>query len=160
MLGGLTWLLLMATAAAYQFAPCLPCHARVEVLRRSTSVVAKDRIDDHIQTRWEQLIGRAATERIATVAGDETMEETARTIRDGKLAERDTRKWCLDRCLATGYCDAVEDLLEMTTEQVRKFCEECASLDECELDIDRADVYMSHIHRAAMEADGSEGHFD
>ena len=42
------------------------------------------------------------------------------------------RGWCADRCLATGYCDAVEDLLDLTTEQVKQFCNEC-STDECEL---------------------------
>jgi hypothetical protein len=60
--------------------------------------------------------------------------ELMQEVRDRKLAEKDTRRWCLDRCLATGYCDAVEDLLAMTTAQVKQFCTSCASLeDECEL---------------------------
>ena len=35
--------------------------------------------------------------------------------RDKRLAERDTRRWCLDRCMATGYCDAVENLWDMSS---------------------------------------------
>ena len=54
-------------------------------------------------------------------------------LRDKRLATADTRKFCLDRCLATGYCDALEDLLEMTTMQVKTFCDECGKQDECEL---------------------------
>ena len=53
--------------------------------------------------------------------------------RDVNLAKKDTKKFCLDRCLATGYCDALEDLLEMSTMQVKKFCDKCSSGDECEL---------------------------
>ena len=55
-----------------------------------------------------------------------------RAARDKMLAERDTRKWCLDRCLATGYCEAVEDLWKLTTQQVVQFCEKCAGEDACE----------------------------
>jgi hypothetical protein len=40
---------------------------------------------------------------------------------------------CADRCLATGYCDVLEDIYEMTTAQVMKFCEHCTGNDECEL---------------------------
>ncbi len=54
--------------------------------------------------------------------------------RDEKLAQQDTRRWCADRCLATGYCDAVEDIYDMTTAQVKKFCENCAGEEECTLD--------------------------
>ena len=69
--------------------------------------------------------------------------------KDTKLAERDTRRWCLDRCLSTGYCDAVEDLWDMTSAQVMKFCESCAAEDECQLDYDKADEYINHLSRAA-----------
>ena len=56
-----------------------------------------------------------------------------RMLRDAKLAKDDTRRFCLDRCLATGFCDGLEDLLQMSTAQVRQFCESCSSTDECEL---------------------------
>jgi hypothetical protein len=58
----------------------------------------------------------------------------ATRLRDAKLAQTDTRRFCPDRCLATGYCDALEDLLEMTTTQVQKFCDSCSQGDECVLD--------------------------
>ena len=77
--------------------------------------------------------------------------------KDMRLAERDTRKWCLDRCLSTGYCDAIEDLWQMTTTQVRKFCESCAEEDECVLDYDKADEYLGHLAKAAAEGDGGSG---
>ena len=56
-----------------------------------------------------------------------------RRRRDEKLAQEDPKAWCADRCLATGYCDVLEDIYEMTTMQVKKFCEHCAGDDECEL---------------------------
>ena len=46
-------------------------------------------------------------------------------------AGRHARAFCLDRCLATGYCDVLEDLLEMTTKQVQRHTNECAGDDEC-----------------------------
>lgn len=62
------------------------------------------------------------------------MADTVQFRKDAMLASRDTRKWCLDRCLNTGHCEAVEDILHMSTKEVMNFCTECASLDECELD--------------------------
>merc|ERR1719473_454697 len=53
--------------------------------------------------------------------------------RDRHLAATDTKRYCADRCLATGYCDALEDFLSMTTKQVQKFCDKCAGEDECSL---------------------------
>ena len=53
--------------------------------------------------------------------------------RDEKLAQEDPKAYCADRCLATGYCDVIEDIYEMTTTQVQKFCEHCGGADECEL---------------------------
>jgi hypothetical protein len=55
-------------------------------------------------------------------------------VRDERMAKQNTRKFCLDRCLATGHCDALEDLLAMTTMQVKAFCDKCSSGDECVLD--------------------------
>ena len=87
-------------------------------------------------------------------------DSTVQQRKDKALMERDTRRWCLDRCLATGYCDAIEDLWEMDTMQVKKFCQECASLDECELSEDKVDQYMGHLSaalQAVKDADGGSG---
>jgi len=149
-------LLLLATSvAAFNVPHARRSHVRSVTSARHLPLVSMDRLAEHIQTRWEKLIGHAATERIAEVAGSESLAEKMVAARDNKLAVQDTRKWCVDRCLATGYCDAIEDILEMTTAQVHKFCEECASLDECELDVDHADTYMNHLYQAARDADGS-----
>jgi len=67
-------------------------------------------------------------------ANDEPLYDYARRVRDEKLAQEDTRRFCLDRCLSTGYCDVLEDLLDMTTAQVQKFCDSCSNDDECQLE--------------------------
>ena len=59
--------------------------------------------------------------------------ETTSRIRDEKLAKENPKAWCADRCLATGYCEVLEDIYTMTTAQVQAFCENCAGEDECEL---------------------------
>ena len=35
-----------------------------------------------------------------------------------------TQAYCADRCLNLGYCEVLEDFYDMTTKQVRKFCED------------------------------------
>merc|ERR550514_410785 len=54
-------------------------------------------------------------------------------VKDVYLAAKDRKAWCADRCLATGHCDVLEDLYELTTTQVMKFCSACAGSEECEL---------------------------
>jgi len=55
------------------------------------------------------------------------------SFRDAKLAAENPKAYCADRCLATGFCDALEDFYDMSTSQVQTFCEACAGDDECEL---------------------------
>merc|ERR1719506_3603626 len=101
-------LVFLSSASAFHLSPRAPralCNSHASYRVRNVS--AKDRIDDFIQSRWEKLIGHDAADRIAEVAGNEEREEAMIAARDAKLAERDTKKWCVDRCLATGYCDAV-----------------------------------------------------
>jgi len=65
---------------------------------------------------------------------NEEQKEFAVRRRDEKLAFDNPKAWCADRCLATGYCDVFEDVYDMTTAQVKKFCEACTGdADECEL---------------------------
>ena len=130
------------------------------VYRRAGHLVAKDRIESHIQQRSEALLGRESTSHIAQTAGLEMREEQAMAAKDSHLAHSNTRQWCLDRCISLGYCDAVEDLLKMTTAQVRTFCEECASFDECALDEGLVDTYISRLYAAATNADGSSFCYD
>lgn len=58
---------------------------------------------------------------------------TGTSIRDKKLAASDPKRYCADRCLATGHCEVLEDFLDMATSQVQQFCEHCAGEDECTL---------------------------
>jgi hypothetical protein len=88
---------------------------------------------DSREERLSFLVGHDASERVTAVAAGTTMMSTVQLAKDAKLAHDDTRRWCLDRCLATGHCDAVEDLLSMSTLEVKEFCNECADLEECEL---------------------------
>jgi hypothetical protein len=64
--------------------------------------------------------------------GDMIFEGYA-NLRDQKMASEDPKKYCADRCLATGFCEVLEDFYDMTTSQVQNFCEACAGSDECEL---------------------------
>jgi len=60
-------------------------------------------------------------------------EDAFVSVRDRKLSQENPKKYCADRCLATGFCDALEDFYDMSTAQVQTFCEKCAGTDECEL---------------------------
>ena len=128
--------------------------------RHVRPLASADGLEKHVSERWKSMQS-ARDDPGAEVAKDEKPGElnSMELARDKKLAERDTRRWCLDRCMATGYCDAVEDLWEMSSQQVMKFCEQCASEDECELDYDKADEYMDHLVAGASWelADGGSG---
>lgn len=60
-------------------------------------------------------------------------DEYTTSVRDQRLAKNNPKAYCIDRCLSTGYCEVLEDFMEMTTNQVKAFCESCAGEDECEL---------------------------
>ena len=106
-------------------------------------------LQKHVQDRWAWMVDNPGLELELERASGELNFMQKR--KDQRLAERDTRSWCLDRCLATGYCDYVEDLYQMSTEQVIAFCRSCAEEDECALDYTLADEYLSHLQRAASE---------
>merc|ERR1719473_2335505 len=63
----------------------------------------------------------------------EIEENPFQASKDRYLAAKDRKAWCADRCLATGHCDVLEDIYELTTAQVMKFCKSCSGEDECEL---------------------------
>ena len=54
-----------------------------------------------VDERWKFLRDNPGAD-AAEAAGDLNPMQRSR---DKKLAERDTRQWGLDRCLATGYCE-------------------------------------------------------
>ena len=75
--------------------------------------------------------------------------------RDLKLMESSPHSWCVDRCLATGHCDAAEDMLQLTTTEVIAFCEACGA-EECELP-EAADPQRARAVAVAKAADGGSG---
>ena len=94
-----------------------------------------DRIRSPLQSRTHRFENQDLATMVGTIDGQLT---PAAKQRDLNLAQKDARRWCLDRCLATGYCDAVEDLWDMSTQQVQQFCQKCANLEGCELDYELA----------------------
>merc|ERR1712083_397327 len=81
------------------------------------------------------FLGIEAVERLANLAENAFDEMgSMQWKKDKALVDRDMKSWCIDRCLTLGYCEVVEDLLDMTSAQVRTFCGQCSSTDECELE--------------------------
>jgi hypothetical protein len=112
---------------------------------------------DRVNERWHFLLQGGAVERIAEAALDTDEALTpGQRLKDERMVQNDTRKWCQDRCITLGYCDVVEDLYEMDTTDVLKFCQECASLDECELTYEKADEYVDMLADAAMNSYDSD----
>ena len=55
-----------------------------------------------VDERWKFLRDNPGMD--AAEAADNAKANPMQRSKDTRLAERDTRQWCLDRCLATGYC--------------------------------------------------------
>jgi len=56
-----------------------------------------------VDERWKFLRDNPGMD--AAEAADNAKANPMQRSKDTRLAERDTRQWCLDRCLATGYCE-------------------------------------------------------
>ena len=84
------------------------------------------------QTAWIRGTSAKDNERDPELV-EEPIYSSGTRRRDEALFNRDRHAWCADRCLATGYCDVLEDIYQMSTTEVQKFCEKCAGDDECEL---------------------------
>ena len=56
-----------------------------------------------VDERWKFLRDNPGAE--AAEAADNSKANPMQRSKDAQLAERDTRRWCLDRCLSTGYCE-------------------------------------------------------
>ena len=65
-----------------------------------TEISLAARVDE----RWKFLRDNPGMD--AAEAADNSKANPMQRSKDTRLAERDTRQWCLDRCLATGYCEA------------------------------------------------------
>lgn len=81
------------------------------------------------------------------VAEDEFFEPTfhIQERKDRKMARENPQKYCADRCLTTGYCDAFEDFFKFSAAEVIEFCNECVlSEDEepCDIPYDAMDEFL------------------
>ena len=59
----------------------------------------------------------------------EQQEQMRQVARDRRLAREDPRRYCADRCVATGNCDVYEDVLHLSPEEVLQFCTDCVMAD-------------------------------
>jgi len=65
--------------------------------------------------------------------------------KDRKMAREHPQKYCADRCLSTGYCDAFEDFFALSPEEAVGFCTDCVlSEDEepCEIPYEAMDALL------------------
>ena len=56
--------------------------------------------------------------------------------RDKRLARKDPSAYCADRCIATGNCDVLEDVFQLSAMEVMAFCHDCVLSDgeeECDI---------------------------
>jgi len=83
---------------------------------------AKFNLNSAVEQRWAFLANRDWRAGVPEIDRERAADlaDTMQARKDKKLATNDTKRWCADRCLATGYCDAVEDIMQMTTKQVRR----------------------------------------
>jgi hypothetical protein len=56
-------------------------------------------------------------------------KELRAKAKDRQLAQDDPFRYCADRCVATGNCDAFEDIYDLTAFEVLEFCENCVLSD-------------------------------
>ena len=108
---------LLATVNAFQLTP-------VVQLKKAPAAVSMETKLDKAMKNWIRQTSARDNGREEHFVSEDQVYSSMRRMRDEKLAQDDTRAFCLDRCLATGYCDVLEDLLEMTTKQVQRFCDE------------------------------------
>ena len=69
----------------------------------SKDIEAEISLAARVDERWKFLRDNPGMD--AAEATDNAKANPMQRSKDTRLAERDTRQWCLDRCLATGYCE-------------------------------------------------------
>jgi len=54
------------------------------------------------------------------------MDENAVEMRrDSRLLHKNPQQYCADRCVSTGHCEVLEDMLSMDAMEVMEFCTDC-----------------------------------
>ena len=80
-----------------------PGRRRVVLLQTSKDMDEEISLAARVDERWKFLRDNPGMD--AAEAADDAKANPMQRSKDKRLAERDTRQWCLDRCLATGYCE-------------------------------------------------------
>jgi hypothetical protein len=72
-------------------------------------------------------------------------QESFQKRKDRRMARDSPEQYCADRCVSTGYCDVYEDMFDMSSEEVIKFCKECVlSQEEEPCDVPDKIMLVSH----------------
>ena len=79
------------------------CAVLLKIGPDSKGIDAEISLAAKVDERWKFLRDNPGAE--AAEAADNSKANPMQRSKDARLAERDTRRWCLDRCLSTGYCD-------------------------------------------------------
>lgn len=67
--------------------------------------------EDHTTfTATAAAVGVLDTYQVENDENDDTILNRRQWVRDEKLARTNPQQYCMDRCIATGYCDVYEDL--------------------------------------------------
>ena len=65
---------------------------------------------DHTNSDMMMVVGVLDTYTINNNDDDDVILNRRQLLRDEKLARTNPQQYCMDRCIATGYCDVYEDL--------------------------------------------------
>ena len=79
------------------------CAVLLKIGPDSKGIDAEISLAAKVDERWKFLRDNPGAE--AAEAADDSKANPMQRSKDARLAERDTRRWCLDRCLSTGYCE-------------------------------------------------------
>ena len=79
------------------------CAVLLKIGPDSKGIDAEISLAAKVDERWKFLRDNPGAE--AAEAADNSKANPMQRSKDARLAERDTRRWCLDRCLSTGYCE-------------------------------------------------------
>ena len=84
-------------------APDRRCAVLLKIGPDSKGIDGEISLAAKVDERWKFLRDNPGYD--AAEAADDSKANPMQRSKDARLAERDTRRWCLDRCLATGYCE-------------------------------------------------------
>ena len=79
------------------------CAVLLKIGPDSKGIDAEISLAAKVDERWKFLRDNPGAE--AAEAADNSKANPMQRSKDARLAERDPRRWCLDRCLSTGYCE-------------------------------------------------------